>query len=546
MYKLRVISGPNRGTSYNVQDGEISIGRQPGNTIILQSAKISKKHCVLVVNNEDIILKDQNSSNGTFINGTLAKSRFVRPGDRIGVGEYVLELVQSKASESNPIVPAIQGLGKVIQFPLNNQASPLKELQTGQLPIEINTKKDEIPSDIRGKIFWFSEKQIMPFFYHLNFKYDWKYICLGVFAAICLGNIAISIYPLIDLNSKSIVKEMGIRARFIAKQLIEKNIQNLNNKTEASTDIGAIDREEGVRLAVLLDMDSRIIAPSYKANQYLTSGEEARFAVEARSKYQLGRETGMVSSGDSNVVIAIEPIKLFNPQVGKNRVTGMAIVSLDTRLAVLHAGEVGLIYSETFILNSILLLIACIILYQLTLKPYQILNDDIDKVLKGEMNEVTHEFMISELNPLWDVINSALQRIPKSFGVQEKTSTSGFSSGPTTEECALPFRMLGDISKQGIVIFDAERRIIYINPIFEELSGIRSDSSLGQTIQNVARDQAFGVFCSDLFDKSSPGNIGSSDEFEFSGTVYKIYISTLGITGGEIKCFILAAEKKGD
>ncbi len=37
MYKLMVIAGPNRGTSFEVENGETSIGRQSGNSVVLAS-----------------------------------------------------------------------------------------------------------------------------------------------------------------------------------------------------------------------------------------------------------------------------------------------------------------------------------------------------------------------------------------------------------------------------------------------------------------------------------------------------------------------------
>src|SRR4051812_12464257 len=117
MYKLTVVSGPNRGSSYSVQeDGETSIGRQTGNAIVLPSSKVSKRHCVLVVSDGELVVKDQGSSNGTFVNGSLTKIKKIQPGDRISVGEFVLEL--SEPAQRLSQAPAVAQLGNnVIQFP---------------------------------------------------------------------------------------------------------------------------------------------------------------------------------------------------------------------------------------------------------------------------------------------------------------------------------------------------------------------------------------------------------------------------------------------
>src|SRR4051812_38770766 len=117
MFKLTVVSGPNRGTSYVMQEGETSIGRQAGNAVVLPSSKVSKKHCTLVVNNGEIVVQDQGSSNGTFVNGILTKARKVKAGDRVSVGEYVLEIVEPPKRRTPRAAPAISGLGNVVQLP---------------------------------------------------------------------------------------------------------------------------------------------------------------------------------------------------------------------------------------------------------------------------------------------------------------------------------------------------------------------------------------------------------------------------------------------
>ena len=63
MYKLMVVAGPSRGTSFAISRGENWIGRQVGNVVVLPSARVSKRHCVLVVDNAGILVKDPGSAN---------------------------------------------------------------------------------------------------------------------------------------------------------------------------------------------------------------------------------------------------------------------------------------------------------------------------------------------------------------------------------------------------------------------------------------------------------------------------------------------------
>src|SRR4051812_2995732 len=92
MYRLKVLVGPNSGKSFNLPYGQVYVGRGDNNDIILQSHNVSKRHCVLEVHTGEVILRDQDSANGTFVNGVLAREKKLKLGDRISVGEFVLML----------------------------------------------------------------------------------------------------------------------------------------------------------------------------------------------------------------------------------------------------------------------------------------------------------------------------------------------------------------------------------------------------------------------------------------------------------------------
>jgi PAS domain-containing protein len=198
----------------------------------------------------------------------------------------------------------------------------------------------------------------------------------------------------------------------------------------------------------------------------------------------------------------------------------------------------GMTYSETFILTGLLGALVLVVLYRLTLKPLRQLNEDMDQVLKGDLSQVTHEFKFEELDPLWDLINSALQRVPKgSSGIGGSLG----SVGPTAEELAGPFRMFGETAVFPVLVCDGDKRVMYMNTMFEDVSGIRSDNSIGQEISAVARDQSFAQFVNDLFDRAVAGTEGVSEDTDFSGVSYKCRASCVG--SGTSKCYVLAATR---
>jgi hypothetical protein len=556
MYKLTVVAGPSRGQSFPVQEGETSIGRQAGNAVVLTSAKVSKRHCVLVVDNGgQVMLSDQGSSNGTFVNGVLAKSKPINPGDRISVGEYVLELTRRPEAAARG-APAAAGLGNVLQFPVPaGRTGGTAGLGVGGFPgmpnsvpgaggvAGLNSATGAIaasanlpPKDLKGKIVWAFEHHIMPFFYTLNLKHEWRIICLCAMAAFTVGNLILSVYPLIEQNRTALINEMGKRASFMAKQIAERNSGALAARAETKTEIGSIDSAEGVRVALLTDLDSRILAPGTKLNQYLTSGAEAALAIKAKKLFQEGRETGVVAECDADTVCAVEPVRIVSQQAGRNVTVGMAVVSIDSSLATPDIGEMAMTYSETLIATGLLGGLILLILYRVTLKPLRQLNEDMDQVLKGDLSQVTHEFKFEELNALWDLINSALQRVPRG-GV---TGALG-GGGPTSEELAGPFRMMGAVAQFPVLVCDGDKKVMFMNSLFEDVSGIRLDNSMGQDIGSVARDQSFVQFVNDIFDRAMPGTEGVSEDYDFSGVSYKVKAASVG--SGSNKVYVLAASR---
>lgn len=542
MFKLVVIAGPNRGTSYLISAEGLTVGRQTGNTVVLPSSKISKQHCTISLQGESLVLKDLGSSNGTFVNGILTKLRKINVGDRIAVGEYVLE-VTSALPTSKAETPAAAGFGNLMQFPnqMPGQLAPGTLGSSGGTSGGTSSGINLPPKDLKGKIIWYFENQFMPTFYNLNKKYEWKVICLGMFGLFTLGNLLITVYPLLEASQATIVKETGRRAQFMAKQVAERNAPYLAAKAETKTEIGSIETAEGVQVAVLLDLDSRILAPALKMNQYLSSGPESKIAVNARNLFREGKETGFWLETDSSLVVAVEPVKVLSPTMGRNITIAMALVSIDTSQFKPDLGEMGVVYSQTLILTGIMGGLILLIIYYLTLKPFFVLNEDLDKVLKGDIAQLSHDYKIPELNPLWEILNAAVQRIPKG----NSSTQDAFGAGPliSVDEYVGPAKLLGNAFKAGLIVFDGDKKIAYINSIFEEMSGIRSEGALGHDMSEVARDQAMGAFTSDVLGRANPGDEGISEDFEISGNPYKIYVTAYGSVGGLPRCYLMMALK---
>ncbi len=543
MFKLTIIDGPNQGSTYALKNGETSLGRGASNDIQLSSSKVSKNHAVILMHEQKIILRDLQSSNGTFLNGMLAKEKPLHPGDRISLGPFILEVSEFSKNASEP-VPVMAELG----LPGEKALAPRKSEQTSDSNSTMDMSEaleSSGPSNWIEKISFYFEKYVMPVFYSINLKYEWKWIATGVFAGFILLTLVVSVSPLLEANRKTLLIEAGRRAQFMAQQISELNTPRLARNSAAKTSVGSIGNEFGVRIAVVTDLQNRIMAPAEKANQYLKRGAEARIALKAAQLFQKGQETGIVQSSDGATVVAIEPIKILDRSQGKNKTIAMAIASIDASLSTPQMGTISLIYAKTLILMMMIGTFILYLFYRLTLRPMELLMDDIDRALQGDSNQVSQDFKNEELKPLYSMINSALQRVPKGDlgGSNDENFDESQVDQLLFDEFSATLTAIGPDIKSGLVLCNQDRAIAYLNEVFEEITGINASDGIGQDLSVVARDQAFSELVITLFDTAQV-SLGSEviEDFDFGGIQYQMRAVAFGRQSAV--GFILTAIKK--
>lgn len=550
MLKLTVVAGSNRGTTYMLRNGENAIGRQAGNAIVLSGNQVSKIHCILIVDESGAFLKDQGSSNGTYVNGVLARERRLGPGDRISIGNFILELsipIQRSAQEA----PALAGgIAPVIEFP-GQFPNPFPSQHSDATPefqapsqLDLNQAsampQSSAPTDLKGRVLLVMDRFVMPFFYGLISKSEWNAVFVSLLAVFSILNVIVAVSPLLDSNRESIIKESSKRASFIARQIAESNAHWLASRSETKTEIGLAEKAESVQLALLTEMDGRVIAPVSKAGQYLLGGAEARVSQTLIERYRTGKlKTGWSGPIDETTVMAIWPVEIYQASTASNVIVAMAIVSIDMSSSLMSGGEIGMIYSKSLVLSGLLFAFMGFILYRMTLRPFHQLSEDMDKVLKGDLSQVTHEYKFEEMDSLWDMIHVAVQRIPKNGGTSNALEGGG---SPSLEDYLEPLKSLSSAASVGLVVFGSDRRIAYMNEIFEDMSGIRAFDSIGQEISEVARDQSIGQLFSDMFDRASPGGMGVVDDVELTaGILFKLHVAAFGKSGEAAKCYAVSA-----
>jgi predicted component of type VI protein secretion system len=87
---LQVLEGIDKGRVFRDLPIPVTIGREEGNMLRLNDERVSRYHAKVQLDNEDIIITDLDSTNGTRVNGAPVQIRRLRPGDQIALGRSTL------------------------------------------------------------------------------------------------------------------------------------------------------------------------------------------------------------------------------------------------------------------------------------------------------------------------------------------------------------------------------------------------------------------------------------------------------------------------
>jgi hypothetical protein len=91
--KLIIIYGAHLGKRYRLGPERMLIGRINGSDILIDDSSVSREHAIIERKDGRFILEDLKSTNGTFINGEFVDVRVLNHGDKIRVGNTVLQFI---------------------------------------------------------------------------------------------------------------------------------------------------------------------------------------------------------------------------------------------------------------------------------------------------------------------------------------------------------------------------------------------------------------------------------------------------------------------
>ena len=92
MAKLVILNQGMTGRSHELTVDRTTIGRVDDNTFHIQDASVSSHHCEVHLRGADILIRDLNSTNGTFINNDKISEAILKPGQTLRLGQVELKL----------------------------------------------------------------------------------------------------------------------------------------------------------------------------------------------------------------------------------------------------------------------------------------------------------------------------------------------------------------------------------------------------------------------------------------------------------------------
>ena len=94
------IYGAHLGRKYDLYDPICTVGRDPSNTVVLDSDSVSRRHAMVELCDSGRLLRDLDSTNGSYLNDIQIRSAVLSNGDLIKIGDTIFKYLSGANVES--------------------------------------------------------------------------------------------------------------------------------------------------------------------------------------------------------------------------------------------------------------------------------------------------------------------------------------------------------------------------------------------------------------------------------------------------------------
>lgn len=96
MPKLVILNQGMTGRTFELNVERTTVGRVEDNAFQIADGSVSSHHAEIVMQGQDLLIKDLNSTNGTFINGEKITEAVLQPGQTLRFGQVELKIDDGK------------------------------------------------------------------------------------------------------------------------------------------------------------------------------------------------------------------------------------------------------------------------------------------------------------------------------------------------------------------------------------------------------------------------------------------------------------------
>ncbi len=132
----------------------LKVGRSPDNDIVIDDPKISRKHAELSPVRDGILVKDMDSTNGTFINNKKIKEGIAKIGDEIAFDKIVFK-VQGRSIERPTLLREELSMEKTQVSPVSSEKTQMFSIMSPQFTLV------GLSSGVSGKTFSLDKTEII-------------------------------------------------------------------------------------------------------------------------------------------------------------------------------------------------------------------------------------------------------------------------------------------------------------------------------------------------------------------------------------------------
>jgi hypothetical protein len=148
MSKLVILNQGMTGRTFELNIERTTVGRVEDNTFQIADSSVSSHHAEILLRGSDIVVRDLNSTNGTFLNNNKITETVLKPGQTLRFGQVELKIDDGNAVSAAPAPAPVGGSAPAPAAPKKTvegtmiipRGVSLEQLEQGGRPPGFDTK----------------------------------------------------------------------------------------------------------------------------------------------------------------------------------------------------------------------------------------------------------------------------------------------------------------------------------------------------------------------------------------------------------------------